>query len=554
MKKKFSLLFLALSVFFSGRAAPVAVNPPAAGMLKTTLEASYTLTDITELTVTGAINAQDFRTIRNDLSGLEKLDLSGATIEAYTGTDGTGFNPSNGADVEKTYPANTIPEYSFYVSAIRSMFGGEIAPEKQLKLKSLSLPAGITAIGDYALAKQLNLTATTLDLSVYTQLKSLGNYVFYQDSTLVSILLPSSIKTIGNSAFQDCAVLTSFTVPAATTSLGFSLLSGCVNISAINFETPSSLTSISSGFFAGMEKLKKVIIPASVTTLPITAFMYNSNAYFTGDSIGVDPANTVFSSVNGILYNKAQDTLIVCPAGLSAPAILPGVEAIGNQAFQYGALTGIQIPASVRSIGTNAFSNSKIANLSFEVNSTLETIGNQAFYRDTFLVAIDLPASLKIIGNEVFNGNLALKTIALPAGITSIGNSVFAYSALVSADFSALTSLSAWGTSTFQLCDSLASVQLPPNYPTIPGSTFLSCQSLKSFTVPAYIKTINGSAFSSSGLETVTLPEGLETIKSSAFSITALKSVFIPKSVTLLEQTTSGSPFNRIPGRITVHA
>ncbi|MDR2806096.1 MAG: T9SS type A sorting domain-containing protein, partial [Dysgonamonadaceae bacterium] len=39
-----------------------------------------------------------------------------------------------------------------------------------------------------------------------------------------------------------------------------------------------------------------------------------------------------------------------------------------------------------------------------------------------------------------------------------------------------------------------------------------------------------------------------------AFSITALKSVFIPKSVTLLEQTTSGSPFNRIPGRITVHA
>ena len=554
MKEKFLFLFMALSVSLLVKADPVTVSVPAAGMLKTTLEASYTLTDITDLTVTGTIDARDFRTIRNDLSNLEKLNLTATSIAAYTGTGGTAFNPMNGSDMDKTYPVNTVPEYSFYVSAIRSLLGGEIAPERKLKLQSLRLPAGITAIGNYALGKQLSSTSTTLDLSVYTQLETLGDYVFYQDSTLVSIILPSSVKTIGTSAFLDCAALTSFTVPAATTSLGSSLLSGCVNISAINFEAPSSLTAISAGFFAGMANLKKVVIPASIKTLSINAFIYNPNTYFTGDSIGVDPANTVFSSNNGILYNKAQDTLLVCPAGLSAPTILPTVKNIGNESFRYGALTAINIPASVLSIGTNAFSNSKIADLSFGAGSTLETIGNQAFYRDTFLVAVNLPASLKTIGNEVFNGDLALKTITLPAGITSIGNSVFANSALESADFSALTALSSWGASTFQYCTDLTSVQLPPSYATIPGSTFSSCYSLKSIHIPASVKTIGASAFSSSKLETVTLPSGLETINSSAFSITPLKSVFIPQSVTTIEQSTMGSPFNRIPGRITVHA
>ncbi|MDR0681279.1 MAG: leucine-rich repeat protein [Dysgonamonadaceae bacterium] len=551
MKKKFFFLFVALSVSLLVKADPVTVSVPAAGTLKTTLEGSYTLTDITELTVTGTIDARDFRTIRDDLSGLEKLDLSGTTVVEYIGDKGTGFNPLSGADTNKTYPANTVPEYSFYVSAIRSILGGEIAPEKKLKLQSIQLPSGITAIGNYALGKQLNLMLTTLDLSGYTQLESLGDYVFYQDSTLVSIILPSSITSIGNSAFQDCAVLASFTVPASTTILGSNLLSGCISISAIDFQAPSSLTAISSGFFAGMANLKKVVIPASIKTLPVNAFIYNTNAYFTGDSIGVDPANTVFSSVDGILYNKAQDTLLVCPAGLSAPSILSTVKDIGDAAFRYGALTRINIPASVQTIGTNAFSNSKIATLSFDDNSALETIKNQAFYRDTFLVAVNLPASLKTIGNEVFNGDLTLKTIALPAGITTIGNTVFAYSSLVSADFSALTNLSSWGTSTFQRCDSLVSVKLPPNYETIPGNTFNACISLRSIEIPASVKTIGASAFSSSKLETVTLPEGLETIGATAFSITPLKSVFIPKSVTTLTMG-SGSPFNRIPGRITV--
>jgi hypothetical protein len=556
MAKKILFLVITLSLCLSGKAAPVTVNVPSAGTLKAQLEGSYVLAEITDLTVTGTIDAQDFRLIRDSLSNLVSLNLSATTIAAYSGTGGTNVNGMNGSlDFQTTYAANAIPAYAFYVKQITGMMGFPppvLAPEKKLKLQSLQLPSSITAIGNYALGKQLNLTSTTLDLSGYTQLETLGDYVFYQDSTLVSILLPASVKTIGYSAFQDCAALTSFTVPAATTDLGGALLSGCVNISEINFQEPSSLTAITSGFFAGMANLKKVKIPASITTMPVDAFIYG-NTYFTGDSILVDPANTAFASDNGILYDKTKETLLVCPQGITAPVIPAGVVNIGNQAFRYGKLTAVAIPASVKSIGTNAFSNSKIVDLSFAAGSVLESIANQAFYRDTFLVAVNLPAGLKTIGNEVFNGADSLKTITLPAGITSIGNSVFAYSGLVSADFSAIADTTALGASTFQQCKSLSSVTFPAKYRTIPGSTFSSCTELKSFVFPDSIKTISATAFDNSGLETVTLPEGLTSIGENAFRSTPLRSVFLPKTVTSLTVNSYGSPFNRTPGRITVH-
>ena len=41
-------------------------------------------TTVTNLTVTGTIDARDFKTM-NEMSYLKVLDLSGATIEAYTG-------------------------------------------------------------------------------------------------------------------------------------------------------------------------------------------------------------------------------------------------------------------------------------------------------------------------------------------------------------------------------------------------------------------------------------------------------------------------------------
>lgn len=73
--------------------------------------------------------------------------------------------------------------------------------------------------------------------------------------------------------------------------------------------------------------------------------------------IAVDGANSVYSSWNGVLFNKSRSTLIQCPWGKSGSYAIPyGVTDIGSYAFtSCEGLTSIMIPDSVTSTGEEAF-------------------------------------------------------------------------------------------------------------------------------------------------------------------------------------------------------
>jgi uncharacterized repeat protein (TIGR02543 family) len=90
-----------------------------------------------------------------------------------------------------------------------------------------------------------------------------------------------------------------------------------------------------------------------------TAF-YVNGPFFLCDSltdIDVDNDNTSYSSINGVLFNKAKTTLLQYPRGKQGAYTIPNsVTSIGERAF-YGcrSLTSITIPNSVISIGLRAF-------------------------------------------------------------------------------------------------------------------------------------------------------------------------------------------------------
>ena len=80
------------------------------------------------------------------------------------------------------------------------------------------------------------------------------------------------------------------------------------------------------------------------------------------------------------------------------------LQSIGIGAFQYSGLTSIAIPASVTTIGDNAFySTSSLASVTFGSGSLLQSIGSQAF-QSTGLTSIDIPASVTSIGTQAFRG------------------------------------------------------------------------------------------------------------------------------------------------------
>ncbi len=101
-------------------------------------------------------------------------------------------------------------------------------------------------------------------------------------------------------------------------------------------------------------------------------------------SINVDAANTHYSSVGGVLFNKSQTKVIQCPGGMVGSYIVPSsVTSIGGQAF-YGCtrLTDVTIPASVTSIEYQAFYGcSSLTRVRFQGDAP--SVGQSIFFNAT---------------------------------------------------------------------------------------------------------------------------------------------------------------------------
>jgi hypothetical protein len=109
------------------------------------------------------------------------------------------------------------------------------------------------------------------------------NKAFYNDSVLVSVILPTSITKIKNAAFYNCSSLISVTIPSSLTLIGDSAFENCRKLETISILTDSvnilkassnnsSLTTIGSYAFANCISLSSITIPASVSSIGNKAF------------------------------------------------------------------------------------------------------------------------------------------------------------------------------------------------------------------------------------------------------------------------------------------
>ena len=320
-------------------------------------------------------------------------------------------------------------------------------------LTEITIPEGVTSIGDRAFFRCRGLTKITIPTSVTT----IGNGAFYGCSSLAEIAvaegntaftsvdgalcdkamttlyiypaartaerfaIPKTVTTINDWAFYDCTSLTEITIPASVTIIGGWAFSGCSSLTEIII--PEGVTSIGDRVFSGCSSLTEITIPESVTTIGNYAFSECSSLA----AITVAEGNTAFTSVDGVLYDKAMTTLYVYPAARTAErfAIPKTVTTISDHAFSgCTSLTEITIPASVTAIGDWAFSGcSSLTEIIIPEGVT--SIGDGAFSGCSSLTEITLPESLTSIGYSAFYGCSSLTKIAIPAGVTTIGNGAF---------------------------------------------------------------------------------------------------------------------------------
>ena len=275
--------------------------------------------------------------------------------------DGLCYNILSEEDrtVEVTYKC--IENSCYYVS-------GDI--EIPRKVTHYSKTYTVTSIGQNAFYKNCeSLTSVTIPNSV----TSIGAYAFSGCSGLTSVTIPNAVTSIGGEAFSGCSGLTSVTIPNSVTSIGGEAFSYCRGLTSVTIG--NSVTSIGDNAFGSCSGLTSVTIPNSVTSIGGEAFSYCSSL----ENINVELGNNNYSSIDGILYNKDQTSLLCCPGAKISVTIPNSVTSIGNDAFHgcYG-LTSVTIPNSVTSIGNDAFYDCS-GLTSVTIPNSVTSIGSYAF-------------------------------------------------------------------------------------------------------------------------------------------------------------------------------
>ena len=242
---------------------------------------------------------------------------------------------------------------------------------------------------------------------------------------------------------------------------------------------PNTLITIGEEMFYQSD-LRSVVIPTNVTTVGYSAFKR-------------------CSSLTTVTFEKESQ-----------------LKTIGGD-YYYGAfsdctaLTSIEIPASVETIGNTAFSDcSSLATVTFEKGSRLKTIGNNAYYRCTSLTSIEIPASVETIEKKAFMHCSSLATVTFEKGSqlkTIAGDSY---------------------DGAFSDCTALTSIEIPASVETIEATAFKRCSKLTTITFEkgSLLKTIGGGYYSSyyhgafsdcSSLTSIEIPASVETIEATAF-------------------------------------
>lgn len=261
MKKTIFLYGLLNLFLFSQAQISKTINVTIPGTLANQITTSEKNT-VTNLIVTGTIDACDFKFLCNNVSNLSTLDLGNAQIMEYAGSDGPYITYTS-------YLANQIPG---------SAFCNTTNGIGKKSLTSVILPANTTSIGENAFADCTNLSSIILPSTV----TEIGAYSFYNCKALNSIDIPENVSSFGNAPFRSCSanLIVSPANPHFIVEDGVlfdsnkSTLIECQYNKTGAYTIPSSVKSISTNAFTDCIYLTGVIIPSSVIEIGTFAFAF----------------------------------------------------------------------------------------------------------------------------------------------------------------------------------------------------------------------------------------------------------------------------------------
>ena len=330
----------------------------------------------------------------------------------------------------------------------------------------LTIPTGITevaqnaAVGSYL--KQLDLNQT----------KIIGNNAFNSCSALESVKIGKDVEKIGQGAFTNCQFVKAFDVDVhnakyeAINGVLFTkdktslLLYPCGKED--DYIVPEGTVKIEAFAFSDVQKLGKVKIAKSVTTIGPSAF-------------------------KGAKILKEIDFQETTK-----------LETIGDHAFQNTKLEKVTIPASVKKLEGASFADIEtLKEVHFATGCQLEELSGNLFQNAKNLtkVVFDGTNHLKMISSDVFLNCSKLETFTVPKTVTTIASGAFkGTQGLKTVEFENGSVLERIGTGAFADCG-ITHITLPESIKLIQELAFDHCTNLTEIKLPKNLQEVQKGAF-----------------------------------------------------------
>lgn len=414
------------------------------------------------------------------------------------------------------------------------------------RLSSINMPAKLSTIKSNAFAVCSSLTEITLPEGV----TEIGWYAFSNCSCLSSVTLPKNLRCIADGTFYKCTNLTAITIPAAVERIDAEAFYQCEQLAQLTLAQGSALQYIGEKAFESCSSITaEISFPASLTEIDDRAFYYAGrttgglNIEFSEGLTRIGSMAFTESGIRSATLPSSLKTIgssAFSGSALRSVEIKEGLTAIHSETFyNCSNLESVILPSSLRTIGAYAFAGedgmwfSSHALKEIVIPEGVTTIMNNAFRNCKSLEKVTLPASLQSIGYDAF----AFSKVHSIYYAGSIGDwiKIDKYNNTETSWISSLYDLYTDIHSDYADISEIKAddIVIPDDIEIIPPYAFYSCKSLTSIKFPSNLQAINGYAFSyCSGLTSLTFPESLISIMKYAFrGCSRLTSVSLPNNL-----------------------
>ena len=268
-------------------------------------------------------------------------------------------------------------------------------------ITTFNIPTNVSNIDEYAFS-ECNFTTvkfaddckiTTIDgfnnmskltsINIPSKVKTIGSNAFANDTNLKSITIPNNVEKIDYCAVYKCIGLTTISIPTNVSSIDEYAFSDC-NFTTVKFANDCKITEFAG--FKNMSNLTSINIPNRVRKICSSAFS-NDNKLTT---------ITIPDSVREIEYSAF---------------------------YKCTGLKTIKIPRRVEKIDEYAFSDCDFNTIVFDNDCMITEMPDFRGMKN--LTSINIPRSVKNLGSSIFSNVTALRNLTIPSSVTSIGYSTF---------------------------------------------------------------------------------------------------------------------------------